>query len=198
MTDSLLADLIAKILDIYRDIDRQTASFQMATGLRCPSRCGACCESARVESTVLECLPLANEILLRGEEDFFFTAIQEKISRGDNRCVVFSPDEKTPGDGSCSRYDFRALVCRLFGFAARKNKFGEPEPSWCRVIKEKNPEILKKMEEEGGYLASAPIYQDNFMRIASLHPGLGYRLLPINVALRDALSYMGFRKMERL
>ena len=198
MADSYLTDLITKILDIYRNIDRQTASFQMATGLCCPSRCGACCESARVESTVLECLPLANEILRRGEEDLFFGEIQEKINRGDKRCVVFSPDEKTPGDGNCSRYDFRALVCRLFGFAARKNKFGEAEPSWCRVIKEKNPEILKKLEGEGSYLVSAPIYQDSFMRIASLHPGLGYRLLPINVALRDALDYLGFRRPGRL
>jgi hypothetical protein len=35
-----------------------------------------------------------------------------------------------------------------------------------------------------------PIYQEAFMRIASLHPGMGYRRLPINQALKEALEYL--------
>ncbi|MFH1124171.1 MAG: YkgJ family cysteine cluster protein [Pseudomonadota bacterium] len=129
---------------IYKEIDQRIGRFQVATGLFCPPGCGACCESPNVEVTVLEVLPLAEEILLRREEERALNAIEEKEDQGDLRCIHHRPDGPDSEKGKCSCYPLRPLVCRLFGFASRRTKFGEIELSTCKILKEKKPEAFRR------------------------------------------------------
>ena len=181
--------LSLKVLKIYREIDQKTARLQSAFGLRCPHLCGACCDNPEVEATVLETLPLAEEIYLRNELDSLLGALEERRNQADFRCVLFLANPGVPGTGMCSCYRFRPLVCRLFVFAARRNKFGNLELSTCKLIKLREPEAVRKAETaiSEGRLDVA-VYQNSFMRIASLQPGIGFRRLPINVALKEALE----------
>ena len=120
-------------------------------------------------------------------------------------CIVISwgvfqmGDERSPGDGMvrCFLYEVRPLVCRLFGFASRRNKFGNLELCLCKVIKERPPRIFTSETGETTSHFDAPVYQDSFMRLASLHPGLGYRRLPVNVAVKEALAYFYFRRPKK-
>ena len=64
---SFTGDLSHRVLELYSEMNRQTAEFRTATGLRCFPGCGQCCESAMVEATVTELLPAAEELLFRGE-----------------------------------------------------------------------------------------------------------------------------------
>jgi len=195
-------DLIRETLHIYRDIDRKILFFQIATGLRCLPGCGSCCESNTVEATVLECLPLANRIYRMKEEENILASVDLKIMEQDFRCVLFRPDETISDHGRCAYYGYRPLVCRLFGFSARRDKFSRQEICLCRVVKETDHDKSTNLLQVGADFADAPISQDSFMRIASLHPGLGFKFFPINIALKNALEYlywkrpryMGYRK----
>ena len=191
-------DLLREISRIYREIDQKIVLFQLATGIRCPSRCGVCCEKQTVEATVVECLPVANAIYRRGQEETTLSAIEEKMNQNDFRCVLFRPDKAIQGNGRCSYYRFRPLVCRLFGFAFRTNKFGNPELCLCRVAKESNPEALEALEVGTSHGQNGPVYQHVYMRIASLKPDIGYRILPINIALRHALEYLYWKRQSNL
>ena len=62
-------EIVSQVMDLYTQIDKAVAEFQLKCGLRCPSGCGACCPTANVETTILEMMPLALEILRRGEAD---------------------------------------------------------------------------------------------------------------------------------
>ena len=185
--------LLRRIYDIYRECDRCVLSFQMATGIRCPDGCCICCQSWAVEATILECLPLANEIYNQGKEETILSSIDERTERGDLKCILFVPHQDLSEYGRCAFYDYRPLVCRLFGFAVRRNKFGENELCLCRVVKTAEPE-KSIFAENNTCLTFVPIFHDAFMRIASLHPGLGPRLLPINRALKQSLEYLYWKR----
>jgi Fe-S-cluster containining protein len=92
--------------------------------------------------------------------------------------------------GSCDYYEFRPLLCRLFGFVSRKNKYNRPEFSTCNVIRGIDPERVRRAEIAVSEGLSCPVYQDSFMRIAMIDPYLGYRLLPINQALKGAIEHL--------
>jgi uncharacterized protein len=176
------------VLSIYKNLDQAIAYFQSATGLHCLSGCSTCCIDGDVEATVLEVLPLAREIYSRKEEDAILSAILERQKAGDSLCVLLK-NASTEGDsGSCGYYEFRPLVCRLFGFASRRSKSENIELMTCRIKKERFPEDVRKAEAALSRGLSLPIYQDAFMKISSMKPGTGTRRLPINDALREAIE----------
>ena len=67
----------------------------------------------------------------------------------------------------------------------------------CKVMRERTPGISVNGAGETPKGVGAPVYQDSFMRLASLHPGLGYRRLPINTAIKEALAYFYFRRPKK-
>ena len=183
-------DLPRNVLAAYAVLDDEALRFQSLTRLSCPTGCGACCRSQTVEATVLEVLPLAQEIFRRGEEDHIADAIEAKEKEGRFDCVLYQADNDTGTQGRCRYYPFRALVCRLFGFAARRRKTGEFEFSTCRRIRESSPHEIRRAETAIANEILPPVFQDAFFRIAVLDPAKGFRRLPINTALKEALSEM--------
>jgi uncharacterized protein len=176
------------VLNIYKRFDKAIASFQSATGLLCPSGCSTCCIEGDVEATVLEVLPLAMEIYSRKEEDAILSAILERQNAEDSLCVLFKNPLNHDDAGPCGYYEFRPLVCRLFGFASRKNKSCEIEFMTCRIIKEQFPDDVKKAENAISKGYKLPVFQDSFMKISSMKPGTGTRRLPINEAIKEAIE----------
>ena len=215
-TDSLPS----QVMQVFREVGRGIAGLKLATGLRCVPGCGSCCESRHVEATVVEALPLAREIYRRGEEEKILLAIDEKDLRGDPVCVLYRSDPNRPGHGRCAYYEFRFLVCRLFGFAARRGKSGRLEFSPCKIIKQEYPEAVSAIDRfigerllpgrvegfalshvEGPALSKVegldiPVYQETFMRIAALEPATGYLRYPVNLAIRKALERFYWKKTK--
>jgi hypothetical protein len=88
------------------------------------------------------------------------------------------------------------VVCRLFGYAARWDKAGRLELRLCKVMREQSPEnpILSSLLDI--HRMDPPVYQDGFFQIASINPEMGFRLLPINAALKAALDYVYWQYPE--
>lgn len=189
------ADLSLEISRIYLELDERIARFQSASGMRCATGCGACCQNKQVEATVLEALPLAAEICRRQEMENVLTAIAQREDQEDTTCVMYRPDNhiKGPmifGHGACTCYDFRPLICRLFGFAARRNKRGDLELCACKIISRESPLAVETARTVLAQGLDLPVYQDSFMRIGASHPAIGYRRFSINQAVRGAIGYL--------
>lgn len=181
---------ITRIMAVYHEIDKTIKNLQAATGMHCPTGCSNCCRRQWVEATVPEVLPLAMKIYSRNQEEDIMMAIEEKEGREDSVCVLFAEDTSQSVTGSCSFYDVRPFLCRIFGFGARRNKYGGLDLSTCRIIKNSDPAGVRRAEMAISMDLKVAIYQDLFMRIASLRPGMGYRRLPINLALKEAITYL--------
>lgn len=188
--------LSSEILQIYHDIDTQTSEVANLTGLQCPPQCGKCCHSPKIVASVLEVIPMALDIYLTSDEN----TIMDKIeTQGDNpTCVMFDADPEDANKGRCSRYQVRPLICRLFGYSARKNKHEELEFAGCRVHKEQNQAAYVRATTALQNGISMPISQEWFMQIAATDPQLGYRILPINQALAEALEYLYFKRPRQI
>ncbi len=182
--------IVDLVLEQYRGLDRLIDRFRNSTGLKCLAGCSYCCRNWPVEATVLEVLPLAKEIYARRKETSVMGLIEDKQSNGDETCVMVLPESKQKVAGYCAYYEWRPLMCRLFGFAARRDKYGKLELCTCRIITQRYPAEVGRSRIALREGLPLPIYQDTFFQIASIDPYRGYRRLPINLAIKEALEYI--------
>ncbi len=169
---------------VHAEIDRRTEAFRAATGLACPQGCGACCLSPNVETSASDILPLAEELVRRGEAE----AMLARLELAGMQCVLYEAASETGDRGRCTMYDWRPSICRLFGFAGQRDADGQPRFTPCRVHGQVLPEVAAAAKEaaESGRVA-LPIFTDLAGQVAALAPGGRGRLQPINAALREAL-----------
>ena len=182
---AMITALIEEIQSLYGEIDRQVATFQIATGLRCRSGCGDCCPGAPIHAAVVEMLPLAASLVRGGVADVWL----ERLAAGGDTCVGFSSTTLAPDTGHCTFYAHRPIVCRLFGFAASRNRRGGLELSSCRLIKAEMPEAVARAAALLAANGPAPSLTAYTTRIFGLDPGAF--LKPINQALGLAIERCG-------
>lgn len=171
------------ILELFSRIDAETAAFALASGLRCPDGCGACCENPGVHASVVELEPLARELVARGQAE---DALDRAVAAGPGPCVFYEPDG--PGRGRCAIYAFRPVVCRLFGFAAIRDKRGRAELAGCKVHKAVQPEAMAHARAlvAGGH--PAPMMAEWQQQALELGASATGTLVPINQAIAQALE----------
>lgn len=179
---------------LYRRLDLHTRSLRALSGLRCPPGCGRCCLSTEVEATVLEMLPAALRLQREGRLETTLASLEAPPAS----CHLYAEQARPPGGGHCGLYAHRALVCRLFGFAAALDSEGRRELSTCRLIRAAQPELAARADgavREGTILA--PIMPNYSMELFGIDPSLGSRRLPINLALAQALEMVGLGSRGR-
>lgn len=113
--------------NLFHQLEQESAQFKKTTGITCISGCGKCCTSPKIEASPLEFLPWAFHLFLNGE------AIKTRIKLKKNpsaTCLIYKSISIT-GNGRCTNYKYRGLICRLFGFAANTNKYGKLRLTTC-------------------------------------------------------------------
>lgn len=174
---------LQKILD---EIGSTFSGFQSESGLACLPGCGKCCLFPDVESTILECLPLALKIYREGNLETWI----ERAEKADEVCVAWIGDRET-GAGKCGEYTVRPAICRLFGASGYFDKNHAVSLSVCKLIKEAHPEILAKVSA-GRTAENTPMISQWYSKIQSLGSGDLIARRPINHAILEALRLIGF------
>lgn len=172
-----------QVEQLFAEADREIAAFRNQSGLFCLPGCGKCCTYPDVEATVLEFVPLAWHLYETGEADKFWLVTKTKQH---SVCVMFKALGNS-GQGQCSRYLYRGMICRLFGYAAVRDKHGNPRLSTCKIIKESQPQAIEKVNREG---LEAPLFSNYYNRLEAIDWELASRRLPVNKAIHEALSYV--------
>lgn len=179
-------EVSAALSQLYRELDAQIAKFQAATGLHCPPGCGQCCENPEVEATPLEMVPMALELIRRGEAMRWVERVAATERPG--QCVFYQADEQTPGNGRCQMYLWRPTLCRLFAFAAVTDKSGQPKLATCAKHKALFPGDVAMADVAIANGFPVPLFADWQTQIANVDPHWGYQRMPINQALRIAIE----------
>ena len=179
-------DLLEKIKAVeaeFQNLDKEISSFQSWSGLACKAGCGKCCFKADIEATVLEFLPFAQHLYEQGQAFEWL----EKIKIADSTlCVILNPLQG--GVGMCSQYPHRGLICRLFGFSARTNKYGKKELVTCQIIKEETASYFQKAVEKIDAGSEIPVMSHFYMRMHAIDFELTREFFPINEAIKRALE----------
>jgi len=182
----------AAVSAVHAEADRQTRAFAERTGIACPPGCGQCCLSPHVETTVADLLPLAEHVVQTGRADEILDRIDAAGAADDSRCALYDAGVDNPTRGRCSMYAHRPTLCRLFGFAGRRDADGRPEFSPCWIHGHIQPEQVRsaRIEVRAGNIP-LPLFTEATMRVNAAALNLDGRPQPINVALRRAIQSTG-------
>jgi Fe-S-cluster containining protein len=182
---------------LFDRLENEITDFKSQTNLHCLSGCGKCCSKPDIDASPLEFLPWAFYLFLNGKAEFMLKTLNEKKI---SNCHLYQPLTLIDSsNGSCENYRYRGLICRLFGYAASRDKFGELKLATCKIIKENQQENFNNTEEaisKGLYL---PIFTDYYMNLTQIDFRLGTTILPINealkVAIKEVLHYYAYRPL---
>lgn len=187
---------VAAVEELFQRLDYDIAAFAGKTGLGCTFGCGKCCFKSDIEATPLEFLPFAWRYFeVHGEQ-----ALETMLSRIESEgslCVLLNPG--STNTGLCSEYATRGLICRLFGYSARTNKYGTKELVTCTILKDQ-PGFKKASDliESGGQV---PVLNQWYLQLQGIDPVMGQEFLPINNALRAAINkvlmYQNYQRDEK-
>jgi len=191
-----LTGKVRAVQRVYTKLDREISKVQLESGMHCLSGCGECCKKPDIEATPLEFLPLALKLYDDGKAESFLEELQNNTS---STCHVFRPYVTNFG-GLCNEYPYRGLICRLFGFTARRDKEGKPEIITCKLIKTHQEKEYQQAIDNIKNGKRIPIMSEFYTRLASIDPSLS-QFYPINkameVAVETVLHYYAYRKRRK-
>ena len=181
---------------LFHHLEKDVATFQQATSLKCKTACGLCCTKPDISATVLEFLPLAYAL---AKNNLAHDWLQRVSNHQSNICINLSSLIADNG-GFCSNYNHRGLICRLFGFTAMKWK-NELQLVTCKTIKEDPSLGYQKATQHIKDGKPTPLISNYYAKLRAIDPSLGSEMMPINEAIEKSiqyvLSYYSYRRIRR-
>ncbi|RAW01735.1 YkgJ family cysteine cluster protein [Pseudochryseolinea flava] len=179
-----IEDKVYAVEQVMEKLDREIASFQQWSTLHCKNGCGKCCFKPDIEASALEFLPFAHHLFREGKADAWYENLRESTSP---LCLILDPTIN--GVGLCSEYKHRGLICRLFGYSARTNKYGSRELVTCQVIKtEQQAAFEVAVEKIASQKGEVPIMSEYYMQLHAIDPDMAREFFPINKAIKRAIE----------
>jgi len=188
-----MVEKVKAVESVFLKLDQEIAQFQSWSTLHCKFGCGKCCFKPDIEATILEFLPFAFHLHKAGMAHDW---LQKLVDTKDSICLILNPTQA--GTGLCTEYPHRGLICRLFGYSARTNKYALHELVTCQVIKTEQADAYEAAATKVGNNAQIPIMNTYYMHLHGIDADLTRDFYPINVAIRKAietvLHYYAYRE----
>lgn len=178
-----IEEKVRAVEQVFAELDAAISEFQSWSKLGCQFGCGKCCFKPDIEATALEFLPFAFHLYKSDQAWDWFGRVR---SSDDPLCLILNPTQE--GAGLCSEYQYRGLICRLFGYSARTNKHGRKELVTCQIIKTGQVESHQLAESKIEDGAAVPVMSDYYMQLHAIDPDLARSFYPINKAIQKALE----------
>lgn len=180
---------------LFDRLDTEISTFQSQTKLSCIAGCGKCCTTPDIDASPLEFLPWAFHLFLNHEAN---TTLDLLNSQSSNICHLYQPLTVTDNiNGRCNDYHYRGLICRLFGYGASKDKYGQQRLVTCQIIKTGQKALYGSSIEQIKAGLEVPSFTDYYMNLAQIDFKLGNIIIPINdalkMALEEVLQYYAYR-----
>lgn len=190
-----LLEKAAAVEGVLHELDDAVKGFQEWSSLKCKVGCGKCCTKPDIEATPLEFLPLAKHIWDDGKAsdwiESFETNAESKV------CLILNPHQQ--GVGHCSEYMYRGLICRLFGFSARLNKYNKKDLLTCTTIKTEQSDNYQSAQLNI-HESPVPMVANFYSKLSYIDPVMAQQFMPINKALLKALElvsqYFAYKNQE--
>lgn len=178
-----LEEKVRAVQQVFDGLDQQIENFQSATTLHCKFGCGKCCFKPDIEATILEVLPFAYHVYHQGQAEQWLHKINQSDS---STCLILNPTQS--GAGLCTEYPHRGLICRLFGYSARTNKYGTKELVTCQIIKTEQSDAYEQAVTKIEAGTDVPVMNQFYMQLHAIDFELTQNFYPINEAIRRALE----------
>lgn len=169
---------------LFHQLEQESTQFKQSSGISCNSGCGKCCSYPDIEASPLEFLPWAFHLFLNGEIEKTLQILKKSKS---SACIIYKP-LSIIDQGRCNSYKYRGLICRLFGFAANTDKYGDLRLATCKIIKDGQADKYNSAAEAITKGLYVPVFTEYYMQLNQIDFRLGNIILPVNEALKMALE----------
>lgn len=177
-----LEEKATAVSEVFKKLDDQIAAFQSNTTLHCKWGCGKCCFKPDIEATILEFLPFALDLYKQNKAEEWWDNLRAKA---DPICAILNTNQS--GAGLCSVYEYRGLICRLFGYSARTNKYSKLELITCQIIKSEQEEAYTDATSKLEQL-NVPVMSNYYRQLHAIDADLAIKFYPINIAIVKAIE----------
>lgn len=178
-----IEEKVQQVEQVFAKLDAEIEAFQSLTQLHCKFGCGKCCFKPDIEATILEFLPFAFYL----HQQQLAEAWLDNLNVTDSTiCLILNPTQA--GSGLCSQYKYRGLICRLFGYSARTNKYEKKELITCQIIKTEQSENYLAAEAKIDKGEPIPVMSHYYMQLHSIDFDLTNQFYPINIAMKKAIE----------
>ncbi|MBY0413879.1 MAG: YkgJ family cysteine cluster protein [Bdellovibrionales bacterium] len=184
LNQSHLSHKAAQILAELENISEEFSRFQESSNLSCIEGCGRCCFKSDIYCSPYELLPMALELLEKGEAQKYYNYLTTKIEASD-KCIFLNVTNADQFQGLCSNYKFRPLVCRTFGVSARHEKNNDVSFSVCRPLKAEKQNAVLRLNSMSPNIAFIDHCKT---RLSAIDPQLSEIELPMNESLKIILE----------
>lgn len=171
---------------LFARLDADIQKFYSKTSLRCFMGCGKCCTKPNIDATILEFLPLAMHYYMNGQAEGKLAELQNEEAL----CHTFTLISDVLDTGFCQNYNYRGLICRLFGASAAEAKGRGLHLYTCGSIKESQAEAFQKTTSDINHQNFAPIVAQYYRQLTNIDPDLARKYYPINEATKKALEFI--------
>lgn len=179
-------ELAEKILQEYTVISKEFSEFQTKTKLSCLEGCGKCCFKPDIYCSPYELLPLALELVEKGDAQRVYDICCEKEFE---RCMFLNVQSEDGFKAKCDAYLFRPLICRTFGVSARHGKNERIDISVCKTLQEEKAEDYKNLLATSQLdKSNLPFIDSSKNSLLTIDPNLLEEEMPINKALKVMLE----------
>ncbi|WP_288983602.1 YkgJ family cysteine cluster protein [uncultured Flavobacterium sp.] len=195
--DNSIENRVRLIETLFHNLDIEIAEFQEKTHLSCIAGCGKCCSTPEIDASPVEFLPWAFHVFLNGKAEETLSELEQNTTA---TCFLYHPKSLAEFTmGNCSNYQYRGLICRLFGFGATTDKYGKLRIATCNIIKEKQTSNFESATIAINTNLSVPIFTEYYMQLSQIDFKLGNIFLPVNkamkAALEEVLQYYAYRPL---
>jgi len=189
---------VLAVENLFQQLEQESAQFEKVSHIHCFSTCGKCCTYPDIEASPLEFLPWAFHLFLEGKAE---TTLQQLNLNHSSTCIIYKQLFATHL-GRCDNYQYRGLICRLFGNAANRDKNGQLRLVTCSPIKEQQHKEYLATQTAIAKGLKVPIFTDYYMLLNQIDFHLGNIILPINkalkMALEEVLQYYAYRPLPHV
>jgi Fe-S-cluster containining protein len=179
----MLLEKVKAVEELFEQLDGEIAAFQSWSTLKCASGCGRCCYKPDIEATILEFIPFAHFLYTHDRAYEWLNTISSSSA---TICMILDPGQT--GVGLCSEYKHRGLICRLFGYSARTDKYNKAELVTCTVIKGEQTLAYESAALKVSKSAAIPVMNQFYMRLHGIDADLSREFFPINQAIKRAIE----------
>lgn len=183
-----MLEKIRKVEQVFKQLDKETLKFGKLSNLKCLTNCNLCCMKQGLEANVLEFLPFAYFLV----QNNLHEAALDLLDTEPEHCINLANNQLKGQTAGCINYEYRGLICRLFGFSAVQDKNARLSVYTCSHIKNEYPAEFKRATGLINSGASIPHVTDYYYRIYFIDNQMANDYNPINVSIRKAIEKVAY------
>jgi len=183
-----MLDKIRKVEQVFKQLDKETEKFGQQSNLKCLTNCNLCCLKKGLEANVLEFLPLAFYLVKNNLHE----QALDLLATDPEHCINLAKSQVPGQTAGCGNYEYRGMVCRLFGFSGIKDKNSKLAIYTCSLMKNEYPQEFKTAMERINSGMPIPMVTDFYYQIYFIDTHMANDYNPINVSIRKAIEKVAY------